>query len=755
MGELTKTADATRINEASVSQPICTAVQVMIVDILKAARVSFTSVVGHSSGEIAAAYATGYISAEDAIRIAYYRGYFLDASMTDSVTDGAMLAAGTSFSDAYELCALPSLRGRICIAAKNSPTSMTLSGDRAAVNDAKEILEDEGKFARILKVDRAYHSHHMVSCLQPYVEALRDLRIKVQTPTQGSAVWVSSVTGERMDASHSTNLATSYWAENMAGTVLFSDALSYAVGAYGIPSMVVEVGPHPALRAPVLETVHHVVGQSVPYIGTLSRGLDDSISISRCLGSLWATLGSSVVDFSAFDKAVHGVKNAPSNLLKNLPTYPWDHHNTFCHQTRQSKAFLYNDRRPHQLLGKLGPDGTKRHIRYRNFLSAREIPWLAHHQVQGQIVFPAAGYVSVVVEAVALQYDLDNVKLVEVTNFLISHALVFPHDSEVETILSVTIQDSGPDFDVFSFVFHSGAQPDESHRLAQNASGCIRVAYGVPHDSVLPTPRPIRGQWTDLEPGIFYSSCDELGFEYMGDFRGLVDISRRTDEATGCLAVPTHVDPKNTPLIIHPATLDSGIQSLVVGYCHPRDGRLRSIHLPTRVAKISINLQRCRDDTCIGGTRLPFHSIVTSDQPVDFMGDVYIYSSDGTATIIQIEGLQITPLTPPLPDDDVRMFTEPHWGFDTPADSDLQEYQRNHSDEYSMSLDMELLAYHYLKVLNSSVPQSRRDDLAWHHQRFLEYAQHCLSWVEAGTHPWISVGSGDELEKQVELICKQ
>lgn len=182
--ELCKASALSNMGQSEISQPLCTALQIIIVDLLKSAKVNFTTVVGHSSGEIAAGYACGYLSAKDAIRIAYYRGYFTGLAKGLEGTPGRMLAAGTSHEDATELCNLPSMAGRICVAAVNSPTSVTLSGDIDAIEDAREILEDEGKFARVLKVETAYHSFYVQDCLVPYGLALASCDIQISNPLQ-------------------------------------------------------------------------------------------------------------------------------------------------------------------------------------------------------------------------------------------------------------------------------------------------------------------------------------------------------------------------------------------------------------------------------------------------------------------------------------------------------------------------------------------------------------------------------------------
>lgn len=117
--------------EARFSQPLCAAVQLVLLRLLEAAGMKFTTIVGHSSGEIVCAAAAGYITPFQAIRIAYLRGLAVttsDAEPPDGAR-GAMLAAEITHEDAEELCNLEDFEGRICVAAYNAPTSVTISGD--------------------------------------------------------------------------------------------------------------------------------------------------------------------------------------------------------------------------------------------------------------------------------------------------------------------------------------------------------------------------------------------------------------------------------------------------------------------------------------------------------------------------------------------------------------------------------------------------------------------------------------------------
>ncbi|GAT21372.1 polyketide synthase [Aspergillus luchuensis] len=308
------------IGEASLSQPLCTAVQIIMVDLLQAAGIKFRAVVGHSSGEIAAAYAAGFITAWDAIRVAYYRGFYAKMAAGPMGEKGAMLAAGTTYEDARELCQLDDFNGRLCVAAHNSPTSVTLSGDLDAITQARAVLEEEEKFARVLKVDTAYHSAHMLRCAAPYLAALKDCNIQVQQPELSAPLWFSSVRKDQVISSLE-GLDGQYWVDNMVQPVLFYPAVGASLSHEAVEHAIncgVEVGPHPALQVPVKDSIFAAVNQEIPYTGTLSRGKSSAVAFSEALGFLWGLFGPTVVKLGAFQQT--NFPDTPTEMIRGLPT---------------------------------------------------------------------------------------------------------------------------------------------------------------------------------------------------------------------------------------------------------------------------------------------------------------------------------------------------------------------------------------------------------------------------------------------------
>lgn len=149
--ELLKPAGLSRVDRAELSQPLCTALQIALFRHLERIGVSAEAVVGHSSGEIGAAYAAGFLTLEYALALAYYRGLVT----TKQTVAGSMAAVGLGSQDAARF-----LKDGIVVACENSPSSTTISGNRDAVEEVVAAIKaaQPDTFARALKVDMAYHS---------------------------------------------------------------------------------------------------------------------------------------------------------------------------------------------------------------------------------------------------------------------------------------------------------------------------------------------------------------------------------------------------------------------------------------------------------------------------------------------------------------------------------------------------------------------------------------------------------------------
>jgi hybrid polyketide synthase/nonribosomal peptide synthetase ACE1 len=735
--ELLKDSQTSNMAQSQFSQPLCTAVQIILVDLFRAARIELEAVVGHSSGEIAAGYAAGYISAADAIRIAFLRGLFLK-----NLENGSMLAVGTSRDDALELCELPFFGSQLHIAATNSPSSVTLSGKDGSIQDALEIMVDEKKFARKLKVDRAYHSPHIGKAAEGYLKALRECEIEIfPMRNHGNPDWISSVTGESITRTNLASLSGTYWCDNMVNEVAFSRAIEFAASAHGPFLMCIEMGPHPALKNPVVETISAISGQDVSYIGTLYRGENDIESIAGAFGTVWEHFGHETVNFENLDSEVYGSDIQPAGLVKGLPTYSWTHDRSYMHETRHDKAFRTGDFAPNQLIGIKCPDEAEHEIRWKNHLKTGDIQWLSQHRIHNQVVFPAAGYISAVVEAVAELYYPKHSPLITFSDVIFPKALFIPDNGGVETLLSLKITDENSEVVDLRFDFYSN-NDKESNVLTRNASGSVSVIRKPSSIRQLPIPTPLKNQseFLKLDPSLFYAFAQRLGYGYQGAFQGLYNTSRKMDTAIGNITSPTEVS-GSPSLLLHPGVLDSAIQSILLAYCYPGDGRLRTLHVPTRIERFDIDMGGCLPPPSRGeAKKFLFRSSVSSEQGLGRLyGDVTVLAADACRTIFQLQGLHATPLVPFSAKNDVRLFFEMSWRPDITSlaskrDSDSLGIHQSLEGENEVLL-AERVALYYIARLRERLAHYQICNLTPRQSHYVIKANNILGLVSAGLHP--------------------
>ena len=407
--ELAKPAPYSRVNDAEISQPACTAVQLALVMLLKSWGLTPTAVTGHSSGEIAAAFTAGLISFRAAIAIAYFRGQAATRLLRQQRQKGGMLALGVGFEEASALIQQHA-KGYAIVAAINSSQSVTISGDQSAIENVQKVADASGLFARRLKIEMAYHSRHMEEVAAFYLEAIRPFCDENTLPfsqTIPSPLFVSSVTGHVADPA---TIDASYWVKNLVQPVKFADAIHSVFTlqegkshtARRSPDTIVEIGPHAALKNPIKQTLELIKLQrggrpnasAFTYIPSLVRGTDGNEALLGLAGTLFTTGASIQLG------AVNQTNKHNADVITGLPAYAWDKSTSYELRPRATHEKLFPGEPYNPLLGiRFISNGGKERA-YRQVFTLDEVPWIRDHNVAGAVVFPMTGYMSCAIEAV-------------------------------------------------------------------------------------------------------------------------------------------------------------------------------------------------------------------------------------------------------------------------------------------------------------------------------------------------------------------
>lgn len=311
----------------------------VIVEILKSWGVTPQAVVGHSSGEIGAAYAAGYLSMEDAIKVAFYRGQASVESRNGFQTNEGMLAVGLGAQECSQY--LEDFHD-LAIACYNSPKSTTVSGDVPTLAALKSRIEAGGHFARMLHVDHAYHSTY-VSDVSKVYRSLLDKNVAPEPSNMTTNDMFSSVSGQRLDEVPDS----AYWQENMASPVRFDTALRAMLAGREGANFLIEIGPSGALGSPIAEVKASLPqqGSHVQYCTAFQRNQHDLRSLFQVAGR--AFISGTHVDL----KAVNNLTSASPRVVTDLPNYAWNHTTKYWHESEASKDWRFRLFPPHDLIG--------------------------------------------------------------------------------------------------------------------------------------------------------------------------------------------------------------------------------------------------------------------------------------------------------------------------------------------------------------------------------------------------------------------
>ena len=388
LDEIQRNGQFSLLDQPELSQPVCTALQIALLDLFSDWNLRPSVVVGHSSGEIAAAYATGAISRESAWKIAYYRGNVASWLSNSSQKRQGMLAVALSQAEVTKYLESSAFKTSfLAVACINSPKSVTVAGNSAALDALKAQLDQESVFARRLKVNVAYHTEYMQNASGMYASLLGSIAIPKQS-NSSEPIMISSVTGQRIESRELCD--PQYWVRNMTSPVKFLDAISIVCTTAGAAprklrsrrsnmevDYFLEIGPHAALRGPIRETFHATRTNGIlNYSSSLMRGQSAAISAVKAAGELFCAGAPTLISRVNSISSESNVKT-----LVDLPKYPFDHSKLYWQESRISKDFRFRDQPYHELLGNRAMDWNPSEARWRNILATNENPWMLDHKV--------------------------------------------------------------------------------------------------------------------------------------------------------------------------------------------------------------------------------------------------------------------------------------------------------------------------------------------------------------------------------------
>ncbi|MGT0191963.1 SDR family NAD(P)-dependent oxidoreductase [Burkholderia pyrrocinia] len=569
------------------AQPLLFAIQVGMIHVIDACGMRYDAAIGHSVGEIAAAWVTGALSLADAVRVIKIR------SRAQAMTRGSgrMAAVGIGETAARELIARHGLARRVEIAGINSPDAVTLAGELQGLQALEAALRGSGKFFQMLDLDYAFHSSHM-DRIEPVVLAeLASLR-----PQPGNGAFVSTVTGGALAGSE---LDARYWWRNIREPVRFGDGIAHLI-EQGV-RLFVEVSPHSILRTYVKQAFA-AAGATGVVLPTLKRDHGSA-----------ATLRHAILAAIAHGANVDPGRFAPGTSHAALPSYPWQRDRYWLTPTVEGYG-LVNRRREHPLLGYRLHEHA---FAWENQLDPAKLPMLADHVVDGGVAFPGAGYVEMALAAARTFFDtpdaaLENVEIRTPVVFQPQQAKLFRLVIEPRTAtFTIETRDRMSEgvwtLNVTGRMLESG-----------NALGAASVVPADTLDRLLALPA--------ADGDTLYANTAAIGLGYGPAFRWVrtVRVAADDDAALADVAAPAACGDARalSAYLLHPALMDSGFHPLfALLAAHARDGE-HPAYVPVQIGRVDYLRGDTVERVLARVDRRSPHSIVAHFEFLDAQGAI-------------------------------------------------------------------------------------------------------------------------------------
>lgn len=520
LAELHAEDSASRLDDTAVAQPLLFAIQVALTLWFREQGLEPFAVVGHSVGEVAAAWAAGALDLHQAIRVICAR------SIAQAVTRGTGRMATVGLSETAMNDILAELGSDVEIAGINSPTNVTLSGCLTDLERIRRHVEAKGLFFRLLDLDYAFHSRQMDFIENRLTESLREL-----APTSsGATTFLSTVTG---DVLRGEALGAEYWWLNIRRPVRFAEAIAKLLALRC--RVFIEIGPHAILQRYVGECFNAsgINGRILPTLRRNDDGLAriQEVVLRACL------LGAEPQREKYFPRIGRPVR---------LPNYPWQRER-YWHPTTSEGHALFDRRRAHPLLGwRL----TEVENGWENTVDPATVPWLVDHQVGGAMVLPAAAFAEMALAA-AREWQGGQHFLVEQLDILTP--VVFDGEHARSLRFSLEARDGG--FQI------RGRQRLSDDEWTLHAVGRLLGATSSRPPTVgRLTSLPETAGAIDRET--HYRLASTVGLDYGPCFRSFGCGHLGDHLLEGTLDVPEDVQ-RDATYLLHPALLDVCFQSLV------------------------------------------------------------------------------------------------------------------------------------------------------------------------------------------------
>lgn len=591
--ELSRSESETRINTTQFAQPAIFAVEIALAKIWQSYGIVPDAICGHSVGEVAAAHVSGALSLEDAIKVIFYRSHL----QQKTAGMGGMLAVSVPKASALQL--IEEYSDRVSVAAINSPASVTLAGESAALNALEKKLNADNIFCRPLKVEVPFHCVVMDLIKDELISSLQSIKPKETVIPLYSTVTGNIISGRQLEAD--------YWWRNVREPVEFAKTII----AMDDCEVFLEVGPHPVLTQSMNECLS--ARKSPIVLGSIKRQQDEQAALVSTLGALHAE-----------GYPINWANIVQGQFVK-LPNYPWQRLSYWRESEISIQDRIGNRSKRTLLLDEAHPLlGNKIELAQADSIWEAEIQhenlaFLRGHVIHDEIVFPGAGFIEMALAATLKQ---GRTALV-IEHFSFEKALLLKDDAvRVQSVLSQNT------FSIYSEQMTPGASGTWVKHASVQIGNRQQVAKASPEFDLAAIGQRCTSAKNKEE---VYEMFTTMGFNYQGDFCGIDHFQYNAAEALARIELGSQPEQVYK---VYPPLLDNGFQVLLgIASCLNGTPIQERVLLPVQIDKITVHHR-----SNLVGTGVWCHAMITESNDQGLKGNLTLYDNNGKA-IITIEEL--------------------------------------------------------------------------------------------------------------------
>ncbi|TLP42390.1 SDR family NAD(P)-dependent oxidoreductase [Cohaesibacter sp. CAU 1516] len=576
----------------SIAQPLLFALQVALTSALKELGLKPAGVLGHSVGEVAAAWAAGALSLPDAVAVIYLRSYHQEAVRGF----GQMAVIKLSQSEVAKHLAAEG-HTEIEISAINTPRSLTLSGPSEALQSFMRYARKNRLSGLLLDIDYPFHSRQIDPIKNGLIKDLSGIK-----PHKSSIPFYSSVTGALIEGEDITG---DYWWHNVREPVSFCDAVSLAL-AEGHRSFI-EIGPRPILKSYIAEIAREK-GVTATAIESLTQAEADHVDPVLIAAGRALAVGIEPDPIKLFgDK---------KGLSFPLPSYPWQL-KPFKLEASSDAFEVFSPSIPaHPLLGQQLRPGD---LIWDSELDTRLIPYLADHKVDGKVILPGAAFAEMALAAARQALETD---LVELRDFDLMKALPLAEDQSVSVRTRIDLESNNVEILSRKRLVDEEWQRHIKARIARIPGDAM--VETADHDLTAPAaaaPLP------EAEIEALYAVSRDFGLDFGPAFRRVSHFLRFEDSHIDLLLTersPSIVarEKQAAPYGLHPLDLDGCFHALNSLYEELDDGAEKMAFIPVRFGRLRL----LQTEKPVRSARI----LVLRSNNRGIQADIDLFGEDGT-----------------------------------------------------------------------------------------------------------------------------